>query len=483
MLYLLIILGFVLRLVNIDKPEGLWNDEYVSWMISATPFNQGFFDEILKQCHMPLYYLYLKPFSSFSDFGLRFTSLIPSLISIIVMYKIGKQYSKKLGLICAGITSTLPFLIYYSQEVRFYSLLFLFSSLSLLFTIKQVKNNNGFIGYIVFNILILLTHVLGGIYVFLNICYVCYRKKRINLSKSTIIISAICLGILIFFGINILKMLPNSQWWGRFSYTNILFLFSDFFSPILSNNVNAPVEFFYYKNLFFNFLLTIPTVIAFIGIVLGAKKEKGFAVIALGVILGMIILTLSGKLVFITKYAIEILPILILLLSLGFENVWKNIVLYIFILINLFSVFTPYYPSFQFRKEGNKLVGDILNAQNPDVIIYTYYAPNRFKRYLKINPKTEVDISKNERFNYLDNTDFILKDLKNGTKVSMVFLDSVSFIPKDYIELSKQTTMPEMFITYSSIKQSLQSEFFKISPDAEIKKDGEWSVLSGKVSR
>ena len=54
LLIFIIILGFVLRLINIDKPEGLWNDEYVSWFVAATPFRDGFWTEVLMQCHMPL---------------------------------------------------------------------------------------------------------------------------------------------------------------------------------------------------------------------------------------------------------------------------------------------------------------------------------------------------------------------------------------------------------------------------------------------
>ena len=92
---LLTFLGLALRLINIDKPEGLWNDEYVSWFIASTPFNAGFGQEVLKQCHMPLYYLYLKPIANFNDVILRLSSVLPSIISIPVMYLVGKEYSKK----------------------------------------------------------------------------------------------------------------------------------------------------------------------------------------------------------------------------------------------------------------------------------------------------------------------------------------------------------------------------------------------------
>ena len=142
MLFFIILLGLLLRLSFINKPEGLWNDEYVSWYVANTPFSNGFWEEVIKQCHMPLYYLYLKPFAHCSDLILRITSVIPGVLAIFVMYLAGKEFSKKTALYSASITSALSFLIYYSQEVRFYSLLFFFTSLCLLFTIRLLKNNS-----------------------------------------------------------------------------------------------------------------------------------------------------------------------------------------------------------------------------------------------------------------------------------------------------------------------------------------------------
>ena len=133
--------GLLLRLSFINKPEGLWNDEYVSWYVANTPFADGFWHELFKQCHMPLYYLYLKPFAQYSDVILRLTSVVPSLLAVVVMYYVGKEYSRKVGLVVALVTSCLSFLVYYSQEVRFYSIVFLLSGLLLLFTIKILKSS------------------------------------------------------------------------------------------------------------------------------------------------------------------------------------------------------------------------------------------------------------------------------------------------------------------------------------------------------
>jgi len=98
MMLFITVLGCALRLAFLDKTEGLWNDEYVSWSISAIPFGKKFFEGILAQCHMPLYYFYLKFFIHFfgnSDLMLRLTSVVPGVLSIIVMYFVGKEFKDK----------------------------------------------------------------------------------------------------------------------------------------------------------------------------------------------------------------------------------------------------------------------------------------------------------------------------------------------------------------------------------------------------
>lgn len=476
-IFLISILGFILRLINIDKPEGLWNDEYVSWLVASTPFGDGFWSEVLKQCHMPLYYIYLKPFSGFSDIVLRLTSVVPSVIAISVMYLAGKEFSKKTGYLCAAITAVLPFLIYYSQEVRFYSLLFLFSALSLLFTLKLAKGKQAWFGYGISSVLILLTHVLGGIYVFLTFIYVLYKRKNLSLKY---ILGGLIAGICILpLGLHILKMLPSSQWWGIFSYTNILFLFSDFFSPILTNHINAPSVFFYSKNILFNTLLLIPTIICLYGIIKGGKHAKGLFLVAISTVFLTAILAISGKIVFITKYNIEILPILILLFVIGMQGKLGRILLIVLGFLYIGSIFTPYYPAKTFRSEGNKLVCDILNSMNSDKIIFTYYEPNRFFRYLDTNCET-MHISKINRFDYLDNPSSIMDSVKISERVSVVFLDSVSFIPPQLLDEAKAKNVPEMFITFSTIKDLIIKELSINYSDFNIQNKGNWTVINAK---
>lgn len=479
-IFLVILLGFALRLTNIIKPEGLWNDEYVSWFVASTPFDHGFWQEVFKQCHMPLYYLYLKPFVNFGDTILRLTSVIPSVLAIPVMYYIGKEYSKRTGFIAAAITAVLPFLVYYAQEVRFYSLVFLLSALMLLFGIRILKDSNrkNIIIYSILALALIFTHVLGIIYACLLTVYLIF-KKRIFSPK---IIFFICGVLLLVFlvGLNILNQLPSSQWWGTFSYTNVMFMFSDFFSPILSNHITAPPVFYYKSNPIFVALITIPTLIGLLGLISGYKKIKGFVIVAFTLIFIMSLLAVTGKIVFITKYLIEILPIFIIGISLGLceEKSLSKILLYLFIFINLFSVFIPSYPAKLPRNEGHKLPAVILNKQNPDNIIFTYYAPNRFSRYLKTGSNI-YHISKINRFDYVENPASVLSRINAGESVSIVFLDSVSFIPQSMIEEAKKQKLPEMFITFSIIRHSLAQYATANLHGINSSKIGSWTILNG----
>ena len=125
-LILILTLGLLLRLWNLNKPEGLWNDEYITYSISMLKFPFDFFDGIKNNCHAPLHYFYLKLWMLIfrdSDFMLRLSSLVPNILGCLVMYHVGKSYQTKnsstlIGLSCALISAISSFLIYFSQRIK-----------------------------------------------------------------------------------------------------------------------------------------------------------------------------------------------------------------------------------------------------------------------------------------------------------------------------------------------------------------------------
>lgn len=522
-----IILGIILRLIFIDKPDGLWNDEYISWMIASSTDN--FWHEVKAQCHMPIYYMYLKLFMLVfgnSDLALRLSSVITGIASIPIMYLIGKENNEKTGIICAGFTAICPFLIYYSQEVRLYSLLFLLSCCSLLYTIKLIKSTNllNISLYTIFNFLIIATHTIGFVYIFFNLLFISINLIKKYKKQIIILWIAITSGLILCSPL-IIKIFTTqsfSQWWGHFSISKIAFLFTDYFSPVLTNLTNAPDNFLYMPKL--AFFMIIPTVIAIYGIVAAIIKNKinqQLFCIFIGVIVILTIASICGRLVFITKYSIEILPILIYLACFGISNnkntALKIILICCYILITTgYTIFHPYSAPKMRRAEGHKLMTNMLSRTNirpDDYVILLYYPKQRFEKYFDFSKYNVISINKgnfpyyisknvtyenafkngkllyknifsNNNNPYFENilSKDILNNLQTGQSVVLVVLDSVSFYsPEDLDKIVQDRTLydktPLLFLVFSYIRNETFEYIVKSLAVTQIERKGNWTVV------
>ena len=526
---LVIILGIFLRLIFINKPDGLWNDEYVSYMIAATPFSSGFIDAVKSQCHMPFYYLYLKfsmtLFGS-SDLVLRLTSTFAGILSIIAMYFVGKEKDNKTGIYCATFSAISSFLIYYSQEVRFYSVLFLFSALALLFTIKTIKqpNKTNLIFNLIFNFLILFTHTIGFIFVFFNLLFLSIYlfknfKKQILILWTSIAVGGLSLSPLIF---KIFTTQSFSQWWGHFSISKIGFLFTDYFSPILTNLTNAPDKFFYAPQLIF--FMIVPTIIAIACIIKSLIKNKiniFLLVMACAFTGVLVVAAIFGKLVFITKYSIEIYPILIYLACHGISTIDNKILrrslITIYCAISLgYIILAPYSAPKMHRAEGNKIPIDMLNQlelEENDIILFEYYPANRFAKYFDFSDYRVVEIDKGSFPRYLSaNTNYqdilqngktiykdmfmssqnnyfesmlqkeVINKLAKGQSVTVIMLDSVAFYSQNDIKVIAKNDFlynkePILFLVFSYIKSEVIDNLAKSLTITNAGKKGNWTVI------
>lgn len=525
----ILLLGIALRLICINKPDGLWNDEYVSWMIAATPFRHGFVEAVKSQCHMPFYYLYLKFFMTLfgqSDLVLRLTSVLAGILSIVAMYFVGKEKDEKTGLFCAGFSAISSFLIYYSQEVRLYSVLFLFSALSLLSIIRTVKqpSKKNFILCALFNILIIFTHTIGFVFVFFNLIFLSINlfkqfKKAIIIMWSSIF--ALCL-IVAPLAVKIMTTHSFSQWWGHFSISKIGFLFTDYFSPLLTNLTNAPDNFFYAKAL--SLVMLIPTIIAIACIVKSLIKNKFNLLLfstAMASVVVLVVAAMSGKLVFITKYSIEIYPILIYLACFGLASIenkiLKNSLIILYCVISLGYIFVaPYSAPKMRRAEGQKIPMDILKQiglKQGDTILLEYYPANRFTKYFDFTGFNVVEIQKGNFVEYLspdvdyekayssgkeiykdvfknnENTYFesmlqkkVFNNLKNGQSVAVVVLNSVSYhAPQSMTKIVENDEMynkePLLFLVFSYVRNKTFDEMLKTLSMTGLAQKGNWTVV------
>ena len=527
---LITIFAIIFRLICINKQDGLWNDEYVSWMIAATPFSDRFFNAVKSQCHMPFYYLYLKFFMMIfgqSDLLLRLTSTLTGILSVIVMYYVGKEKDKKNGLFCAAATAISSFLIYYSQEVRLYSVLFFFSALTLLFSIKCIKNpckkNFSLLG--INSFLVLFTHTIGFVYIFFNLLFISinlyknYKKKIVTIWISLCIGGAVLLPLIW----KIFTTESFSQWWGEFYLSRIGYLLTDYFSPILTNLTNAPETF--RTDILFIICAIIPTVIACYGILKSLKSNRlnqGLFATTIATIIVLSIASLMGKLVFITKYSIEIYPTLIFLACYGIGEIDNRIIkkslICTYCLISItYLIFSPISAPKIRRAEGHKIMTDILQRMSPkkdDIILLEYYPQNRFEKYFDFSDYKTISINKGNFPEYLsENTDYntaykngkniyknmllrkspnyhfinklkteILNQMTLNQSVIMVTLDTVSFHPpEEVISIVKDQEIykkePLLFLLFSYIKEDSFNILANNLAITRIEKKGNWTII------
>ena len=134
----ILIFSFVLRLIGIN--QSLWLDEAISVNIAKLPIETIVARFSIHDFHPPLYYWFLNIWIRF--FGdqvwvMRLSSILFSLITIWLVYKIGKEIKdKSVGLWAAILTGANPLLIYFSQELRMYSMVTMWLIGSVYFLVK-----------------------------------------------------------------------------------------------------------------------------------------------------------------------------------------------------------------------------------------------------------------------------------------------------------------------------------------------------------
>lgn len=412
-LIIILLLGLALRLWNLNKPEGLWNDEYITYSISMLKFPFDFFEGIKTNCHAPLHYFYLKLWMAIfknSDFMLRLSSLVPNLLGCLVMYHVGKNYQTKfhsiqIGLACALISAISSFLIYFSQEVRIYSLIFLLSSLILLYSIKMYecpcKKNASWLTF--WSILLILEHTIGFVFVLFNIfglmAFRPKKKKETDLYIPIIAGLILCLPLIPFLFRIFAHPTYFSQWWAPFSWSKIFFYFTDLFSPVLKNITNAPANFYHQIikndviNIGFVLFALVPALIALIMIIrsnIDSKRiNKYFLSVFFAVFLTILIASIAGKIVFLTKYLTELYPILILMAAIGWAQLnsknSKIMLATVYIFMTLFYIIVSHTSAIRLtRDEGQRL--PIIAMENMDIkqndkILFLYYPKTHFTKY------------------------------------------------------------------------------------------------------
>ena len=475
-LFIIIVFSTLLRLINIDKQEGMWNDEYLTWEIAKAAFPKEFFEAVMRNCHAPLHYLYLKVWMyafSDTDISLRMSSLVPGVLSVISMYFLGRELGKKAsdstGLVAATFCGISSFLIYFSQEVRIYSLLFLLSSIHLIAAIKTLDNpsKKHCTFFVLSALLVMLEHTIGFVFVFFSsISVILFASKKSKFKKFFLTSLLVAFIVFIPVAVFLYNVMFNqeyfSQWWAPFSFAKLAFFFTDLFSPYLVNITNAPPSFLSMvydgKNINFGFTIFafIPLLISLVsmlrGIFIMDSKLKYILLTSIGVYLTVFVASLYGKILFLTKYMIEIYPLLILLAVYGlmsFKEKGLRVVLgtIYFVVSVFFIIVSEYSPVKLVRSEGQNIpvtMLKVLNYKETDKVVFLYYPKTRFSKYSSeiAQSKNTSDISKYD-FTFIKDEDETMKETyKEGKETYRKLFLSLENIPlKNFLNKNVYSTI------------------------------------------
>ena len=324
--------------------------------------------------------------------------------------------------------------------------------------------------------------------------------------------------------INIFTTTSYSQWWSNYSFSKFLFMFTDMYSNNLVNLINAPYSFISKIDFKFFIFGIIPAIICLIGVInifnTSYNKLKILFVSAIIPSIILLVVSFTGKLVFLTKYNFEIYPTLIFLAMLGLleikNNKFKCIALIIFLVLNISFIFTKDFKQYFYKPESNSLVAELLkNAKlNPnDIILFTYYPRERFSKYFDYSKYEIREIHKGNFFYYLTknttysdavlNGDKLYKqvylsntnpylsnkieeefyqNLISGKKIAVIFLDSVSMLSDVQINEITQNEkiykkIPQPFLIFSYVKNFLIKKMYADLKLIKYEQKGDWSLL------
>jgi mannosyltransferase len=167
MLVIIILVGTGLRFFHLDH-QSLWFDESISLAIARDLTPSQILANIALSIHPPLYYLLLHFWvqaAGINDYSARFPSVVSSLLSIPLIYQVGRSlFNHKVGLWAAFMLAVMPFQIQYAQEARMYALLLLLTLVTLLSFVRATQTGRlrWWIAYLVAFILGLYTHYFIG---------------------------------------------------------------------------------------------------------------------------------------------------------------------------------------------------------------------------------------------------------------------------------------------------------------------------------
>jgi 4-amino-4-deoxy-L-arabinose transferase-like glycosyltransferase len=373
---IILILAFGLRLIGID--QSLWLDEAISANVAKMPIGEIVKNFSVGDFHPPIFYWFLDLWTKF--FGsnvivLRLSSVLFSLVTIYFVYLIGNKIkNKKIGILAALFLAFNPLFVYYSQELRMYSMATMWLIIGLYYFVKIKNKKYNIKDLVIFNLMMGLAFgtFYGSIFLIASFAFYFLIKKEWKLFWLTNIGTGLAIIILIPL---LLTQVKNSQimlvqitnWTlvlGKVNFKNLLLIPLKFSLGRIS---------FYPKILYY--LMGVIWSLIIFGWVLKNKKESNWLKIFLVMPLILaIIFSIKSPLLQYFRF-LYLVPIMCLVLAINCDKKWQKILIgggfLIFSLVYLLN--SNYY-----REDWKSVASQISDDRSHVYMISSFSDPIKF---------------------------------------------------------------------------------------------------------
>lgn len=393
LLLVILAVGLSLRLYNIDK-QGIWYDELHS-IIPTNPTNS--LVSVIEYCKndqppaffLTLYFWYnLFPYNEASG---KVLCAIIGVLGIVSMYFLGKEVGgRNVGLAVSFLTAGNIFHVYYSQELRFYGLLFLMTCLSFLFFIRFIKSptTKNQLFFAITTTLLLYTHYFGLVVtmtqaIIFMIIGLVYRKGVRFLLKGLACAAIVLIAFLPWIP-TIMQDLQIKSFW--IEYPGPLF-FIEYFHRYFTGWWGLSFKYI------LNWTLFLVLLYYFWTLVRRAKKGESieidhFVLIGWGVLTLLIpyLYTVYRMPMLMDRYTIITLPAILLVIAMGWvyiKKVYLKILIVLIFLVSDFRIHHRYFDRWK-KSDWRELTFQIIQENKnsyPVVSQYPWHFNYFFKKY------------------------------------------------------------------------------------------------------
>lgn len=165
---LFVLIGFFVRAVSLDA-QSLWRDEVDALRFATAPAAEMLSNFTRPGWNGPLYYVLLRGWIALagaSEYALRFFSLLFGIACIPLAYVLGRRlFGSPVGIFSAVLVTTSPYLVWYSQEVKMYTLVMALALLAI-YSLRRAVEGGGWLWWaiqIVATTLAFYSHILAAL--------------------------------------------------------------------------------------------------------------------------------------------------------------------------------------------------------------------------------------------------------------------------------------------------------------------------------